>query len=363
MKIELHEIKIEEIVNGYVNNDEEGVVGYGGRLNIRPKYQREFVYDKEKRDAVIDTVHKGYPLNIMYWVCNDDGSFEVLDGQQRTISICEYVIGHYSINGTYFHSLTIDQQRPTLDYKLMIYFCAGVDSEKLEWFRTVNIAGEKLLEQELRNAIYTGEWLTDAKKWFSKSGGPAYQIAGKYLRGSAIRQDYLETAISWINGNGDEDIRRYMSKHQYDDNAKELWDYFQGVITWVQTVFPIYRKEMKGLEWGELYNKYKDLTWNGSQLESEVSRLMQDEDVDSKSGIYLYLLSCDEKYLNLRGFPDKIKRETYERQDGICTICGKRFMIEQMEADHITPWCEGGHTDAANCQMLCRECNRRKGKR
>src|SRR3989338_1215204 len=200
MKIQLNEITIREVSNGYLNSDEEGVVGYGEKLNIRPKYQREFVYKDKQRDAVIETIKKNFPLNVMYWVKNEDGFFEVLDGQQRTISFCEYIAGTFSLNNLYFHNLTDVEKNQILDYKLMIYFCEGNDKEKLDWFKIINIAGEKLTDQELRNAIYTGTWLTDAKKYFSKTKCPAYDMASDYMAGSPIRQDYLETIISWISG-------------------------------------------------------------------------------------------------------------------------------------------------------------------
>ncbi len=359
MKIELKEVKIRDLVENYVNNDEEGVTGYNGKLNIRPKFQREFVYKDKQRDEVIRTVRKGFPLNVMYWVINEDGTFELLDGQQRTISICEYVCGAYSIDFQFFHNLEKDEQEQILDYPLMIYVCEGKDSEKLEWFKTINIAGEKLYDQELRNAIYTGEWLTDAKRHFSKTSCPAYKIASDYMNGSTIRQDYLQTAIEWICDVKME-IEDYMALHQHDSNANELWIYFMAVINWVKTIFPKYRKEMKGVEWGLLYNKYKDDKLDTKALEKEISRLMQDDDVTAKKGIYEYLLSGDEKHLNIRAFTQSMKRETYEKQEGICPICKKHFEIDEMEADHITPWCEGGKTNADNCQMLCRECNRRK---
>ncbi|MFZ2149579.1 MAG: DUF262 domain-containing protein [Minisyncoccia bacterium] len=230
MKIQLKEITIKEISNKYINNNEEGVVGYGGRLNIRPKYQREFVYKDKQRDAVIETTRKNFPLNVMYWAKNEDGTFEVMDGQQRTISICEYVAGNFSLNFQYFHNLEETEKNQILNYKLMVYFCEGDDKEKLDWFKTINIAGLKLADQELRNAIYTGEWLTDAKRHFSKSNCPAYNIGSDYLTGSVIRQDYLEAALSWIN---DGKIEDYMAKHQHDASAEELWKYFQNVIAWV----------------------------------------------------------------------------------------------------------------------------------
>ncbi len=357
MKIELKEITIREVSNGYLNNNEEGVVGYGGNLNIRPKYQREFVYKDKQRDSVIETVIKNFPLNVMYWVKNDDETYEVLDGQQRTISICEYVTGTFSLNSLYFHNLTNVEKEQILDYKLMVYFCEGNDKEKLDWFKTINIAGEKLTNQELRNAIYTGTWLTDSKKYFSKSNCPAYNIANDYLTGSAIRQDYLETAISWFSNDNIED---YMAKNQHKPNANELWLYFTSLINWIKVVFPRYRKEMKGVKYGILYNKFKDEEFDAIKLESEITKLMQDEDVTKKSGIYEYVLTRNEKYLSIRAFTDKQKRESFERQDGICPKCNVKFEINEMEADHITPWHQGGKSISVNCQMLCKHDNRIK---
>lgn len=357
MKIELKEITIREVANGYFNDNEEGVVGFGGQLNIRPKYQREFVYKDKQRDSVIETVQKIFPLNVMYWVKNEDGTYEVLDGQQRTISICEYVTGSFSLNSMYFHNLTDVEQNQILDYKLMVYFCEGNDKEKLDWFKTINIAGEKLTNQELRNAIYTGTWLTEAKKYFSKTGCPAYSIGSDFLTGSPIRQDYLETAISWLSN---DNIEQYMAENQHKPNTNELWLYFNNLISWVRVVFPKYRREMKGVNYGILYNNFKDQEFDSAKLEIEITALMQDEDVTKKSGIYEYVLTRNEKYLNIRAFTDKQKREAYERQKGICVKCNVEFEINEMEADHITPWHEGGRTNADNCQMLCKYDNRVK---
>lgn len=356
MVIELHETPIRNVVENYKNDNEEGVVGYNGKLNIRPKYQREFIYKDKQRDAVIETIKKNFPLNVMYWVKNND-SYEVLDGQQRTISICDYVKGGFSLNCQFFHNLTEDEKNQILDYKLMIYFCEGTDKEKLDWFKIINIAGEKLTDQELRNAIYTGEWLTHAKRYFSKTGCAAYNIANDYLTGTPIRQDYLQTVIKWINNNG---IEEYMARHQHNPNANELCLYFNRVIDWVKVIFPNYRKEMKGINWGDLYNNFEKKEFDAKVLEKELIRLMEDDDVTSKPGIYEYLLDGNENHLNIRAFTTKIKRETYEKQKGICTICKKHFELSEMEGDHITPWSEGGKTNTENCQMLCKDCNRRK---
>lgn len=364
MKISLHEIPVRQLVEGYRDSQEEGVTGYGGRLNIRPKYQREFVYQDQQRNAVIDTLRRGFPLNVMYWCVNDQGTYEVLDGQQRTISICQYVTGEFSINEEYFFTLTAEQQQQILDYRLMVYFCEGTDSEKLNWFRTINIAGERLTDQELRNAVYTGPWHTSAKRYFSKTGCAGKALSDKYVKAKCIRQELLEQALEWIADAeglaGNDPVRQYMADHQRDANANALWLYFQQVIAWVQATFPTYRREMKGLPWGKLYNQYKDTPLDTAALEQEVAHLMQDDEVQRKSGIYEYVLSHDERKLSLRTFDRSTARTAYEQQQGICPRCGKHFDIDDMEADHITPWSKGGKTVADNCQMLCQACNRRK---
>ena len=357
MKIELHEITIREITEYYVDNAEEGVVGYNGRLNIRPKYQREFIYDVNKRNAVIDTIRKGFQLNVMYWVKNEDGTFEVLDGQQRTVSFCQYVCGDFSIDYRAFHNLTNTEREQIYNYTCMIYFCEGNDREKLDWFRIVNIAGERLSDQELRNAVYTGPWLTSAKTIFSKSNCAAYGLAKDYVNGSPIRQEYLETALNWISHG---EIENYMSIHQHDPNANELWMYFMNVIEWVKLTFTKYRREMKGLDWGSLHGEFKDKIFDTAQLEQEIQALLMDDDVTNKRGVYLYVLTRTEKYLSIRAFSESQKRAAYERQAGICPVCRRHFELGDMEADHITPWHLGGKTLPENCQMLCKDDNRRK---
>lgn len=365
MKIKLYEIPVRDVVNGYIDSDENGVVGYSGKLNIRPAFQREFIYKEKQRNEVIHTVVRNFPLNVMYWVKGDDGKFEVLDGQQRTISICQYVTGEFSvvIDGMprKFDNLTVTEQNQILDYPLMIYICEGTDREKLDWFKIINIAGEQLTAQELRNAIYTGEWLNESKKYFSKTQCPAYQIASDYLSGSAIRQNYLETALKWIAARNSIEIEDYMSVHQHDTNCNELWLYFQTVINWVKATFPKYRvKLMKGLDWGIFYNKYGSENYDPKTFETRIVELLDDEDVSNQKGIYEYLLDGQEKHLNIRAFSPKMARTAYERQKGICPRCGKYFEITKMQADHITPWSKGGKTIAENCQMLCADCNRRK---
>lgn len=357
MKIELHEISVCEVAENYVDNAEEGVIGYDGKLNIRPKYQREFIYDEKKRNAVIDTICKDFPLNVIYWVKNDDGTFEVLDGQQRIISFCQYIKGDFSIYNRAFHNLTNTEREQILDYKLMVYFCEGNDKEKLDWFKIINIAGERLTDQELRNAVYTGAWLTNAKSIFSKSNCAAYLLSKDYVSGSPIRQEILQTASSWMS-NGE--IEKYMSIHQHDANANELWMYFRNVIEWVRLTFTIYRKELKGINWGELYDKFKGEIFDTEKLEQEIQSLMIDDDVTNKKGIYPYVLTRNEKHLNIRAFTESQKRVAYEKQKGICNKCGEHFELKEMEADHITPWSKDGKTNPENCQMLCLECNRRK---
>lgn len=365
MNIELKEITILELTNGYEDHQENGVLGFGGKLDIRPPYQREFIYKDKQRDAVINTITKNFPLNVMYWAVRDDGTFEVIDGQQRTISICQYVDGDFSVKvgsmseNRGFHNLQKDEKEQILNYKLMVYVCSGTEIEKLEWFKTINIAGEKLTDQELKNAIFSGSWVSDAKRYFSKSGCVAFNIGGDYLNGSAIRQEYLETAIEWISEGKIDD---YMGKHQHDPNATALWLYFQSVITWVNATFTVKRKKfMKGTEWGLLYNRYKDEIYDTKEIEIETAKLIADDEVEKKSGIYSYILTRDERYLGIRTFSDSVKQKIYERQKGICPICKKTWRIEEMEGDHITPWKEGGKTTEANCQMLCKDDNRRKG--
>ena len=374
MTIQLVHIKVRDLFNGYQDNGLDGVVAYGGKLDVRPAYQREFVYKPEQRQAVIDTVSKGYPLNVMYWADQGGGHYELIDGQQRTLSICTFLNNDFSCKGLFqipqslqFGSLPPDKQAKVLDYELTVYICNGAASEKLGWFKTINIAGEKLTDQELRNAVYAGPWVSDAKRYFSKTGCVAYGLGSKYLKGTPIRQDYLETVIYWYGDQAmpKQDIEECMMKHQHDPDAKNLWDYFQRVIEWVERLFPTYRKEMKGLPWGIYYNRYHKNTYNPIALEQEIATLMADEDVTKKNGIYKYVLekaigNDDPSVLGIRAFSDSQKRTAYEQQGGVCPHCGKKYEYEEMEGDHITPWSKGGKTELANLQMLCQACNRRK---
>lgn len=365
MQIEPREITVAQLSKKYQDKGENGVFGYDGKLNIRPPYQREFVYKDKQREAVIHTVKRNYPLNVMYWANNGNDEYEVIDGQQRTISICQYVNGDFAYEKMYFHNLTESEKNDILNYKLMVYVCTGTDKEKLDWFKTINIAGEKLTDQELRNAVYSGSWVSDAKRYFSKTGCVASQIGSDYLNGSAIRQDYLEIAIEWIAKSDMSkykgSIESYMAVHQHDVNALALWQYFQAVITWVKAIFPIMRKKlMQGQDWGVWYNKYKDEMLDPKQLESRIIELIDDDEVENKKGIYPYLLTGQEKYLNLRAFTPKDIQKMYQSQNGICPICKEHFELAQMDADHIIPWSKGGKTNLANGQMLCRPCNMQK---
>ena len=361
MRIDLNEITIRDLVKDYRDDGEGGVRGYGGKLDIRPPFQREFVYKDKQRDAVIDTINKGFPLNVMYWAVRQDRTYEVIDGQQRTISAAQYERGDYSLDGRYFHNLQDDEQERILNYPLQVYVCEGSASEKLAWFRIINIAGERLTSQELRNAVYAGPWVSDAKRHFSRKGGacPAYAIGSRFVNGRAERQEYLETAIQWIKNEG-QTVEEYMAAHHHDRTATALWSHFQAVVNRVEAVFPNYRRPMKGVDWGGLYGQLKDESLDPKKLEARVVRLMSDDDVTKKAGIYPYLLTDEEKHLNVRAFSDSMKQKAFEMQNGICRLCKKEFKMSEMDADHITPWSDGGRTSDQNCQMLCKDCNRRK---
>lgn len=370
MDVELRHVKIKELVEAYSDNGNNGVVAYRGRLEVRPPYQREFVYGDKKRNAVIDTIRQGFPLNILYWVDREkeiDGKrYEVLDGQQRIISICEFYKNNFSVKypekEKYFRGLEINEQDDFLEYPLMVYFCKGTGSEKIAWFRVINVAGEMLNDQEMLNAVYHGLWLTDAKIKFSKPNNDAEEYKD-YLTGSAKRQDYLRTAIAWA-GNGD--IEEYMSLHHTEDHATKLWEHFESVMNWMKNIFPDYEKEMKGIDWGALYKKYKDANLDPKKLRKEINKLMADDDVTNKKGIYPFVLGEGEHHLNIRAFTDTQKKTKFKQQgekcaNDKCPNTDKKMTIADMEGDHITPWSEGGKTEPDNLQILCKECNRRKG--
>lgn len=370
MKIELKKIKIRDVFNGFVDNGEDGVFAFGGKLTIRPPYQREFVYDLKKQENVLQTVIKGFPLNTMYWVKTGEDTFEVLDGQQRTLSVMYFLSHKLQITlgekSYYEDSLPDDVYNKLLEYEFMVYICEGNESEKLDWFEVVNIGGEKLTDQELRNSVYTGIWLSDAKRYFSKRNCAAKGLSDKYIKADPIRQELLEKALKGIcEFQNLKNITDYMANHKSDADADELWQYFQDVINWLQKIFPKYYDDMKGLDWCHIYNKYHNNTYNTSTLKDEVKRLHEDKEVQKNSGIYEFLLSKDNdpfafKLLSLRAFDEDDKITVYERQNHRCAKCNNIFAYTEMAGDHIKPWSKGGKTVIENLQMLCKDCNSKK---
>jgi len=371
MTIKQISVTVREITQGYVNNDEQGVRGYNGLLDIRPPYQREFIYNDKEQQAVINTVLRGYPLNVMYWVKrNEDAEcpYEVMDGQQRTLALCEYVAGKFSIEFKNFFNQPEDIQKRILDYELTVYVCEGEHSEKLEWFKTINIAGKPLNEQEILNAIYAGPFVSDAKRHFSKTNCGASKLGKDLVNGVPIRQDFLKVALEWMADHEKREGKAqsrvgYMSQHQHDPNANNLWTYFQNVLNWAITNFDMkkFKRIMKGLDWALYYDKFHDKTLDTVEMAKQISVLMRDSEIQRQSGIIPYVLTGDERHLDLRAFPEDIKLAVWEKQKHICPLCNKEFDFEFMEGDHIKPWREGGRTVIENCQMLCRDCNRHKG--
>lgn len=369
-------VTIADLTKGYKDDGDGGVVGFDGKLTIRPAFQREFVYKDKQRDAVIETVRKGYPLNVMYWSKVSDDEYEVLDGQQRTISLGQYLNGDFAVkingNDKFFHNLTDTEKQQIRDYELTIYICEGTEEEKLEWFKIINIAGETLTPQELLNATYTGPWLSDAKNYFSKRNCVAGAMGDGYIKGNPIRQDYLEKTLSWIaDRDGLESGQMYMAVHQHDADANDLWLYFQSVINWAKMLFPTKRKGITDVQdWGLLYNKYHNKQYNSNTLEADIKKLLLDDDVTKKSGIISYVLSdktkYDEKSLSIRLFTEAQKRRVYEKQGHKCPFCVKNgidteYAFEDMQGDHIIPWSQGGRTVDDNLQILCQKCNNLKG--
>ena len=371
MKINMIKVPVKELIQNYSEDDQTSRVrAWGGKLDVRPEYQREYVYSDDKRDAVINTILKGFPLNIMYFVDRKDGTYEVLDGQQRIISICRYAMNQFSVKIPSASGGFNTVNRPNLfdedakkfeDYELQVYICEGTDKEKLEWFQIINIAGEELETQEIRNAIYHSAWLTDAKSLFSRRNCVVNKKYGKYLSGDYIRQKFLETAFTWhadYEGiTGKDAVVDYMQQHRQDKNADELWRYFESVFDWVESTFGKYDKTMKGVKWGLLYNQHKDDKLDVGDIQKRIPELMADKEVQKKSGIYEYLLTGEEKVLSLRTFDEDEKLTMYHRQGGKCAICGKPFDIKDMHGDHVKPWSKGGRTTIDNGQMLCVTCN------
>lgn len=375
MKITETKIKVSDLVENYSDDGDGGVYGYNNRLTIRPSYQRNFCFSDKQRAAVIDSVMNGFPLNLMYWSKTGPDSYEVLDGQQRTISIAQYVNKDYpvKINGSdkFFQNLTDEEKRTILDYELTVNICEGSEAEKLAWFKRINIAGVVLTAQELLNATYTGPWLTDAKNYFSKRNCVAAKMADGYLKGNPIRQELLEKALAWIaDRDGLESGQMYMAIHQHDEDANDLWLYFQSVINWAKMLFPTKRKGITDAQaWGLLYNQYHSKQYNSNALEADIKKLVLDDDVTNNAGIIQFILSDriwrDEKHLSLRAFTESQKLRAYERQGHKCPLCvangiNTEYAFEDMEGDHIIPWSKGGHTTDNNLQMLCKKCNAAK---
>ena len=384
MKTELHtEITVKEICDGFTYNELEGkgLFGLSGKLTIQPEYQRNYIYADGKKDvAVIDSIIKGYPLGILYFVKTGADTYEVLDGQQRITSFGRYVIGKFAVkvNGmeNYFTGLAEDLQEKILNTKLLIYVCEGTESEIKEWFKTINIAGVPLNEQELLNAIYSGKFVTAAKKEFSNSQNSNIQKWSAYIKGDVKRQDFLSCALDWVSKGNKES---YMSEHRNNEDISELKNYFTSVIDWVSSVFKTVEKEMCGLKWGELYEQYHETPYSPEDVDKKVKALYADGAVKNRSGIFEYVLGgCTEtKLLNIRIFEDRDKRIVYEKQTkeaeekGIsnCPFCAisdtpnkiKIWKLAEMDADHVSAWSKGGATDISNCQMLCRPHNIAKG--
>ena len=384
MKTELHtEITIKEICNGFTYNELEGkgLFGLSGKLTIQPEYQRNYIYADGKRDvAVVDSILKGYPLGILYFVKTGEESYEVLDGQQRITSFGRYVIGKFAVkvNGmeNYFTGLDEDLQEKILNTKLLIYVCEGTEQEIKEWFKTINIAGIPLNEQELLNSIYSGKFVTSAKKEFSNSRNSNVQKWSAYIKGDVKRQDFLACALDWVSKGNKE---KYMSEHRNSDDISELKNYFTSVIDWIESVFKTVEREMCGQKWGEFYEKYHETPYNPDEVDKKVKALYADSAVKNRNGIFEYILGgCTEtKLLNIRIFEERDKRIVYEKQTkaaekkGIsnCPFCAvsdtsnktKIWKLSEMDADHVTAWSKGGATDIKNCQMLCKAHNLAKG--
>ena len=388
MKTELKEYTVEEVVEGFVYNGLEGkgLFGLGGRLVIQPEFQRHYIYADGKKDvACIDSLLKGYPLGLIYFNINGD-SLEVLDGQQRITSVGRFITGKFAItvNGQeqVFSSLPKDRQRLILDSRLLVYECEGTETEIKEWFRTINIAGIPLNSQELLNAIYSGPFVTAAKAEFSNSNNANQQKWSAYVKGDPKRQEVLEAALSWLASSKGETIDAYLAQHRSDTDINELKTYFTSVIDWVGSVFTgSPEKEMRGLDWGRLYEQYHATAYDPAAVSADLAALLGDPAITKRKGVYEYLLSGKTKpeLLSVRIFDDKIKAAVYKSQTdaakaaGVsnCPTCAsgsntnqaRIYAAKEMEADHVTPWSRGGATDPSNCEMLCVPHNRAKGNR
>lgn len=382
------EITVREICDGFVYNELEGkgLFGLSGKLTIQPEYQRNYIYASEggKREiAVIESILKGYPIGLIYFNKVTNDSFEVLDGQQRITSIGRFVTNKFAFkdengNEQLFGGFAVDKKNKILDAKLLIYECEGTESEIKEWFRTINIAGVPLNSQELLNAVYSGPFVTLGKEEFSNSKNSNIQKWSAYISGSANRQDFLERSLEWVSK---ENVSEYMSRHRFDNNINELKAYFNSVIDWVSTIFVEVEGEMRGLEWGRLYETYHNKAYNPAQVSVDVKKLYGDPYVKNRKGIFEYILGgkTDTKLLDVRVFDEATKKSVYTIQtnkaaiDGLsnCPLCSlghdanhnKIWKVAEMDADHVAAWSKGGATDIKNCQMLCKTHNRAKGNR
>jgi hypothetical protein len=380
------DLGVQDICEGFVYNELEGkgLFGLAGKLTIQPEYQRNYIYADGKRDvAVIKSILKGYPLGLIYFNKLSDGSLEVLDGQQRITSIGRYVTSKFAIKDEhgmeqYFSGIAENKQTQILETKLLIYECEGTESEIKEWFKTINIAGVPLKEQELLNAVYSGPFVTLGKAEFSNSRNANVQKWGAYVSGVVDRQDFLERALEWVSK---EQVSDYMSRHRFDTNITELKTYFNSVINWASAVFTVVESEMRGLEWGRLYETYHHKPYDPKQVATDVKKLYADYYVKNKKGVFEFILggSVDTKLLDVRVFDDAIKKAVYTRQTqeaetkGVsnCPLCAighdankaRIWKIADMDADHVAAWSKGGATDAKNCEMLCKTHNRAKGNR
>lgn len=386
MKTELKEYSVREIANGFVYNELEGkgLFGLSGRLTIQPEYQRSYIYADGKRDvAVITSLLKGYPLGLIYLNKVSEDNLEVLDGQQRITSFGRYVTGKFAIKDEsgmeqYFSGLASDKQAKILDSKLLVYECEGTETEIKEWFQTINIAGVPLNTQELLNAVYSGPFVTLGKEEFSNSQNSNIQKWSAYIAGTVIRQEYWERALEWVAG-GKESIGGYMSKHRFDKNINEVKTYFNTVIDWVSGVFIDVEPEMKGLDWGRLYEQHHSKAYDPKKLSSRIQDLYGDSYVKSRKGIWEFVLGgeSDFKLLDVRVFDDATKKSQYSKQTkdaeesgtSNCQHCvlegssnkSKIWKLDEMDADHVEPWSKHGATSAENCMMLCKTHNRAKG--
>ncbi|WP_026865768.1 GmrSD restriction endonuclease domain-containing protein [Jeotgalicoccus marinus] len=382
----LTDVTVKDICEGFVYNEFEGrgLFGWGGKLVIQPEYQRNYIYADGKKDvAVIDSLLMGYPLGLIYFVKTKEGTYEVLDGQQRITSFGRFVTDKFAIMDdnkipNYFTSLPENLKKVILESKLTIYVCEGEESEIREWFKTINIVGVPLNNQELLNSIYSGPFVTLAREEFSNTRNANVQKWSAYIKGEVNRQSYLETALRWVSK---DNIEEYMSKNRFENNIEEMKTYFNSVIDWISTVFLDVDTSMRGLEWGRLYDKYYTKSYSPNEVSKQVNELLSDPFVQNKKGIYEYILegSIDARHLNVRVFNEPIKRKVYKKQTdeakkkevSNCPLCAvgsnnnrsKIWSYKQMEADHVSPWSKGGATEEANCEMLCITHNRAKGNR